>query len=199
MGIIDLESNGSKVLLLEEQFAIKEATMPTIRCTTKLLAVIDDSSLAESTGSTPSPLGDWYGNIFTIDRRKCIIFINESTLFVCLTIGVTKSDYRHIVPFFVDVLAQTLRNEGFNESDVALILSLHSDLTVGRTQNRSTIGSLNNRVLDTKHIIQYDGGLASCDDATVTHLLNVTPMGPIGYSNGLVQMQSFLAGLERSQ
>ena len=173
--------------------------MPTIRCTSKLLAGIDDSSLADSTGSTPSPLGDWYGNIFTIDRRKCIIFINESTLFVCLTIGVTKSDYRHIVPFFVDALAQTLRNEGFTESQVALVLSLHSDLTVGRTQNRSTIASLNNRVLDTKHIIWYDGGLASCDAATVTHLLNETPMRPVGYSNGLEQMKSFLAEFVRPQ
>lgn len=199
MGIIDLESNGSEILLLEEQFAIGEATMPTIRCTSKLLAAIDDSPLEDSTRSTPLPLGDWYGNIFTIDRRKCIIFINESTLFVCLTIGDTKSDYRHIAPFFVDVLAQTLRNEGFTEGEVALVLSLHGELAVGRTQNRSTIASLNNRVIDTKHIIQYDGGLANCDAATVTHLLNETPMRPIGYSNGLEEMKSFLAGFERPQ
>jgi hypothetical protein len=70
---------------------------------------------------------------------------------------------------------------------------------VGRTQNRSTIGSLNNRVLDTKHIIWYEGGLANCDAAAVTHALNETPMGPIGYSHGLEQMKSFLAGFERPQ
>jgi hypothetical protein len=26
--------------------------------------------------------GDWYGHIFTIERRKCVMVINEPTLFV---------------------------------------------------------------------------------------------------------------------
>ena len=64
--------------------------MPVIRCTSKLLAEIDDPPTADSAVVAPSLIGDWYGNIFTIERRKCILFINEPTLFVCLSIGVTK-------------------------------------------------------------------------------------------------------------
>ena len=81
--------------------------MPVIRCTTKLLAEIDDP--VDSTPSTPSPFGDWYGHLFTIDRRKCILFINEPTLFVCFASGVTKARYRQIVPFFRDVLKSSLQ------------------------------------------------------------------------------------------
>ena len=62
-------------------------------------------------------------------------------------------------------------------------------MAVGRTQDRSTIASLNNRVSNAKCIIQCDGGLGNCDVATLTHLLNNTPMKPIRYSSGLEQMK----------
>ncbi|MGD0900082.1 MAG: hypothetical protein ABR915_19785 [Thermoguttaceae bacterium] len=109
--------------------------------------------MAESSMPGPSPLGDWYGHLFTIERRKCILFINEPTLLVCLACGVVKADYRQIVPFFIKVLTWMLRNEMFSEDESGLILGLHKDLTVGRTLNRSTVGALNNRVANTKDMI----------------------------------------------
>lgn len=171
--------------------------MPVIRCTSKLLADIDDPPLADSTIPTPSPIGDWYGHIFTADRRKCVLFINEPTLFVCPAFGVVKSDYRHIAPFFLDVLARTLRIMLFPDNELAWLLSLHTDLTIGRTVNRSTVGSMNNRIADAKHIFQWQGGFGHCDTGTLTILLNRTPMKPIGYSNGLEQMRSLVAGAMR--
>ena len=110
--------------------------MPILRCTTKLLADIDDVPQAES---SPSPLGDWYGHLFTIDRRKCLMFINEPTLFVCPIFDVRKADYRDIAPLFRKVLAWALRETQFPEDDVAWILNLHEDLAIGRTVNRSTV------------------------------------------------------------
>ena len=163
--------------------------MPVIRCTSKLLDAIDDPPVADSTAVAPSPIGDWYGHIFTVERRKGILFINELTLFVCLAIGVTKLDYRRIVPFFFDLLGRTLHQEGFNEAEAAWILGLHKNMAIGRTLNRSTIASLNNRIGDTRCIIQYEGGLENCDVAVLAHLLNDTPMKPIGYSKGLEQMK----------
>lgn len=163
--------------------------MPVIHCTSKLLAEIDDAPLADSTVVALSPIGDWYCHIFTVERRKGILFINERSLFICLDIGVTKPDYRRIVPFFLDLLKRTLRQEGFGEKEVAWILDLHNDVTVDRTQVCSTIASLNNRIHDAKCIIQYKGGLDNCDIAALVHLLNDTPMKPIAYSKGLEQMK----------
>ncbi|MFH1921759.1 MAG: hypothetical protein ABIP48_17990, partial [Planctomycetota bacterium] len=129
--------------------------MPVIRCTSKLLADIDDPPLPDSSTPTRSPIGDWYGHIFTVDRRKCVLFINEPTLFVCPAFGVVKSDYRRIVPFFLDVLTWTLRNMLFPDNEVAWLLDHHTDLTIGRTVNRSTVGSMNNRIADAKHMFQW--------------------------------------------
>jgi hypothetical protein len=164
--------------------------MPVLRLTSKLLGEIDDPP---SSDSTSSPLGDWYGHIFTIERRKCIMFINEPTLFVCPALGVVKSEYRWIVPFFKEALTRALRIMQFSRSEVDWILAHHSELAIGRATNRSTMGSLNNRITDTKTLIPWLGGLETCDIGEVTRSLNETPMKPIGYSNGLERMRSVVA------
>jgi hypothetical protein len=163
--------------------------MPILRLTAKLLAEIDDQPSPDSVAD-PSPLGDWYGHIFTVERRKCVMFINEPTLFVCPALGVTKSDCRQIVSFFVGVLAQALRTMRFSAKEVDWILVKHKDIAIGRVTNRSTLGSLNNRIADTKAHFAWEGGLDICDIGDVTKWLNETPMKPIGYSNGLEQMRS---------
>jgi hypothetical protein len=163
--------------------------MPVLHLTSKILAEIDDRPLPDS-AATQSPLGDWYGHVFTIERRKCIVFINEPTLFVCPALGVVKSNYRQIMPFFVSVLAQALRTMSFSKAEVDWILGQHSEMTLGRATNRSTLGSLNNRIADARAHIAWDGGLSVSDIGSVTKWLNETPMKPIAYSNGLEQMRS---------
>ena len=165
--------------------------MPFLRCTSKLLADIDDSPSSDS--STPSPLGDWYGHLFSVQRRKCIIFINEPTLFVCPAFGLVKADYRRIVPFFLRVLTWTLRNLQFPDKAREWILGIHQDLSIGPTVNRSTVASLNNRVSNAKFTFQWQGGFGYCDTGDLTVLLNQTPMKPIGYSSGLEEMQEMVA------
>ena len=167
--------------------------MSTICCTSKLLAAIDDPPTATSTETAPTG-EDWYGQLFTVKRRKAILFIHERTLFVCLALGVLKSDYRRLAPFFLDLLGQTLRQEGFGDDETAWVLSQYKTMTIGRTKNRSTLGSLNNRIADAKYLIEYDGGLDHCDVPALVHRLNETPMGPIGYSSGLEEMRRLIDG-----
>jgi len=169
--------------------------MPILRCTTKLLAEIDDS--VNPMSPEPSPFGDWYGYIFSIDRRKCILFINEPTLFVCFAAGVNKAQYRNIAQFFIEVLKSALRTTSFTAKETEFILRFHVDLTIGKTINRSTMGSLNNRVTDTKCMVKYYGGIEDCKDETVTTSLNKTPMKAIGYLNGFEKMKCLVAELMR--
>ncbi len=163
--------------------------MPFLRCTSKLLADIDALPSKES---PVSPLGDWYGHLFTVDRRKCVMFINEPTLFVCPIFDVVKADYRDLAPLFRKVLAWTLLETTFPENDVAWILGLHEDLAVGPTVNRSTVASLNNRIANAKTIFHWQGGFGCCEISSLVVSLNQTPMKPIGYSNGLEQMQTLV-------
>ena len=168
--------------------------MPVIRCTAKLLAEIDDPVSPIIT--EPSPFGDWYGHLFSIDRRKCIIFINETTLFVCFASSVVKAQYRHIVPFFLEVLKSTLQNMPFTAKEMKCIMGFHNELSIGKTLSRSTMGSMNNRIIDAKCLIEYHG---QCDDESITTSLNKTPMKPIGYEFGLERVKSLVVELMKKK
>jgi hypothetical protein len=173
--------------------------MPVLRCTNRLLADIDDLPSPDFAHST-SPLGDWYGHIFAVERRKCVMFINEPTLFVCPAFGLVKAEYRDIAPFFREVLTWALRETLFFEDEVAWIVGLHKQLTVGHTVNRSTVASLNNRIAKAKATFQWQGGFGYCEVAALAVRLNQTPLKPIGYSNGYEQMRRLVDGcLKRTQ
>jgi hypothetical protein len=162
--------------------------MPLLRLTAKLLAEIDDQPSPDS-AATLSPIGDWYGHVFTVERRKCVMFVNEPTLFVCPALGVRKSDYRQIIPFFLGVLTQALRTMRFSEKEVDRILAMHKDIAIGRATNRSTLGSLNNRITDIRTHFAWHLGFEACDIGSVTKWLNKTPIKPVGYANGLERMR----------
>ena len=167
--------------------------MPVLRCTSKLLTDIDDSPLADVTPST-SPLGDWYGHslLLTAASASCS---STSRRCSCAPYLVSlKADYRDIAPFFREVLAWTLRVMLFPENQVAWIVELHRELTVGCTVNRSTLASLNNRIANAKTTFLWQGGFGCCHLADLTVLLNQTPMKPIGYSNGYEQMGKLVDG-----
>ncbi len=165
--------------------------MPILRLTSKLLSDIDDPPSPDNI-TTSSPLGDWYGHIFLIERKKCIVFINERTLFVSLACGVVKAEYRKIEPFFLQRLEVALRNEAFGQEQIDFILGLHKTVGIGKTQNRTIVGALNNRINDTKWILAVNGGFANCTCGEINAALNETPMKPIGFSNGLEEMRAFL-------
>ena len=163
--------------------------MPLLRLTAKLLAEIDAQPPPDSAAS-PSLIGDWYGHVFTVERRKCVMFINEPTLFVCPALGVRKSDYHQIIPFFLGVLTQALRTMRFCEKEIDWILAKHKDIAIGRATNRSMLGSLNNRITDIRTHFAWHLGFENCDIGSVTKWLNEAPMKPIVYANGLERMRS---------
>lgn len=168
--------------------------MPLIRCTARLLKELGRTGkeLTEQVpGSTP---GDWYAHLFFVERRKCLLFINEATLFVCVAFDVRKRDISDIFAMFRQLLSETLAQESFAPAEIEYLLQLHESLSLGKAQNRSVISSLNNRVGDLKFMVENRGGLGFCNPVELTHWLNETPMRPIGYANGLEMMRSILDG-----
>jgi hypothetical protein len=66
-------------------------------CTRKLLKELD-VPLVE-TDKIPLPtegLGNWYCNIIRIDRKKCLLFTNEKSLYTFLVPKVLKANLKNI-------------------------------------------------------------------------------------------------------
>ena len=113
--------------------------MVVLRCTQKLLVrlkQVGDLPLVEST----TRLGDWYGNILRIGRRQHLLFISErSRLPVILPIGEAK----RLGTVFPDAVSERLAIVGIAGRDISDERVRMSEITFGRTRNRSLLGTLN--------------------------------------------------------
>lgn len=47
-----------------------------------------------------SPLGNWNGNLFFVNHKKCLIFTNNQTAYSVVTLDVKKQDMSYVEPFF---------------------------------------------------------------------------------------------------
>ena len=97
-----------------------------IRCTQKLLKElsISNNQLAEIE-NTDSLLGSWYANIFTLDRRKTLIFMNERTLLSFIIYGIRKDNIKNFPVVFVNGIERVLAMEGVRQDIIDKILEQH--------------------------------------------------------------------------
>jgi len=74
-----------------------------IHCTKKLagrLPEVSPEPLVEA-----NPLGSWHANLYTIDRRNCILFCHDQTRFVLFMAGVKKEHFARLDFWFQDLFA----------------------------------------------------------------------------------------------
>ena len=74
--------------------------MTRIRCTQALLKILRIKPDETQDSLTSTPLGDWYAHLLWIERKKCILFTNEVTLFNFLALDVKKADLADMNTFF---------------------------------------------------------------------------------------------------
>ena len=69
-----------------------------LRCTSKVLKLLDlgPKDLAEIR-APDSLFGNWYVNLFVVDRRKTLLLMNERTLLSFVIYGVRKDNVKNMV------------------------------------------------------------------------------------------------------
>ncbi len=133
--------------------------MRLIRCTKKVLVEVGlpMNELCDS-DITQLPLGDWYANIIKVCRKKCIMFVNEITLFSFPVFGIPKSKMKNLADIFRTFLSEELRREGFEDSKIEKILQLYKDVGIGRCTNKSILGNMNDLAFHYKNMpINHEG------------------------------------------
>ena len=87
--------------------------MQLIRCTKKLQKEmgLKQSELCEEESSF-SYLGPWHANLIHIDRRKCVLFVNDKTLFNFIAPDVSRAQIRELDKLFKDYLLCVVADAG---------------------------------------------------------------------------------------
>lgn len=113
--------------------------MVVLRCTRKLLVRLkqpDDLPSVEST----TRLGDWYGNVLQLGRRQHLLFISERSR---LPVILPVRDAKRLPAVFPDAVCATLAVVGVASADIAEERARMSQVTFGRTRDRSLLGTMN--------------------------------------------------------
>ena len=128
-----------------------------------------------------SYLGPWHANLIHIDRRKCVLFVNDKTLFNFIAPDVSRVQIRELDKLFKGYLSCALADESFTEADRARILLEYDEVGYANTNSKSVLGSMNDLAFHYKYSILEAGGVHSYAVPEIIRRLNRMPMGSLKY------------------
>ena len=111
-----------------------------IHCTKKLatkLSAVSAEPLTEN-----NPLGSWHANLYTIDRRNCVMFCHDQTRFVLFMAGLKKDDFLNLDYWFQDLFANTLLKLDYDSDLIEKALALLTPSQFDTHCDRSVQGSM---------------------------------------------------------
>ena len=164
--------------------------MAILRCTKKLLTELK-AKPSEGTVSS-NEVGSWHANLLRIDRRKCILFTNDATLYSFLVPGLKKPQFENVREVFGQNLFKNLLWENFPQNQIEIVLDEHREIIIAKTNNRSVLGSMNDLTFQLKYRIGAKGGLANVDLAELNHELNRIPMSALKEIYGIDELRKLL-------
>ncbi|GMR18752.1 MAG: hypothetical protein BMS9Abin33_1193 [Gammaproteobacteria bacterium] len=137
-----------------------------IHCTQKLAKKLPDVS-KETYGET-SPLGSWHANLYTIDRRLCVLFCHDATRYTVFIPGLCKPQFVELGRWLQEAFLASLAYMGVEDSTVR-----RAELALGAVRfdtctNRSVLGSLNQMKF------MLDARVTEVEDVMLLNPLSVT-------------------------
>jgi len=158
-----------------------------IHCTQKLLAKIPDRLI------DPSASGEsWHANLLRFDRRKCVLFTHDASLYSVFVPGLKKAEFEQLDELFGQRLFKALVWDEFPQTQIERMLDACRVIRFTRSNNRSVLGSMNDIRFQLGWQLEHDGGLAGVDLGHLHHGLNRTPFGAIGYGYPVERLQEYL-------
>jgi len=150
-----------------------------ICCTKKLLSELKKNPGKEDT--IIDSFWSWHANIFYIERRKCVLVTNDTTLFTMLIPALKKPDFQSFHFIFGQHLFKNLLHEKIPQKQIETILSECENIQYKKTNNRSVLGSMNELKFQLEYHIEAEGGLERTDIFKSNHRLNRTIMSSVKY------------------
>ncbi len=158
-----------------------------IHCTQKLLAEIPGGLI------DPSVSGEsWHANLLRIDRRKCVLFTHDKTLYSVFVPGLKKAEFEQLDEVFGQHLFKALMWDEFPQTQIEQMLEACRVIRFTRFSSRSVLSSMNDIRFHVGLRVEQGGGLASVDLAELHHKLNRIPFAAIGYRYPVERLREYL-------
>jgi hypothetical protein len=106
-------------------------------------------------------IDDWYANVLTIERRKCLLMVHADTLFAVLDSDVRVAQLDDLGLYVATLVVDGLASEGL--AGTVLGPTDPSSVRVANTASRSVLGHLNEMAFEVEHLVASSGGLRLTD------------------------------------
>jgi len=122
-----------------------------LHCTRKLLLALGEPL----TKDLPDldPLDSWHANLFHWERRKCVMLVNDRTLFPVLLFGVKKPQLLDLPHAFTERFCSLLHERKVPAYIIDHVHRLYSETHLTTTSDRSVAGSLNQFIHELKWVV----------------------------------------------
>jgi len=169
--------------------------MAILRCTKKLLSEL--KLKPSDSMQQPNEFSSWHANLLRIDRRKCVLFTHDTTLYSFFVPGLKKSDFKNIREVFRQNLFKSLMAENLPQKHIEIFLDDIREIEISKTNNRSVLGSMNDLTFQLKYQIADEGGLLNTDIMKLNHDLNRIPMSAVEERYSIYELRKLLTKLSR--
>jgi hypothetical protein len=132
-------------------------------CTKKITDLLGVKPAPYISDSDTTILGPWYANLFLVERKKCLIFVNARTLLSFVVVNQTKRDIMQIDEMFRRHLFTRLRAESVNRETIKKIMEDYEMITLCKTADRGILGAMNDLVFRFRVHCEMEEGLAYID------------------------------------
>jgi len=137
-----------------------------------------------------SYLGSWHANLIYIDGKKCLLFVNDKTLFNFIVPDISRAQIRGLSNIFKFTLECVLSTEGVPERAKTKIMSECESIQYANSNNKSVLGSMNDLAFNYKYHIQSEGGVHSYAVPSIIKKLNHMPMGALDYMSPIEALKA---------
>jgi hypothetical protein len=132
-----------------------------------------------------SKIGDWNGHLFSLEGKKCLIFMNNKTCYTLLMTIIYKKHVKALANVFKERLIHQLDHDvKITESQETKIRVEAANIVFAPSNNDKKIaGTINSFVEAIKFKCAADGGLEHWHDVTENAILNTSLVGTKIHTN----------------
>ncbi len=119
-----------------------------IQCTKKLREEMEfQTGALEDPPAEREPLFCWHANLITLQRKKTVVLINDSSKYIIVLFGLNKTDFQemgnHIRHGMREAFREEFIAEDIIEQYIQTAMPRPGQITCTRTKNRSLVARLN--------------------------------------------------------
>lgn len=156
--------------------------MSRIYCTKKLQSFVGQVDEKLPSDVNEISINDWNAHLFFLDKRKCLVFVNNLTFYTIFLTDLLKKDLKNIDIIFKERLQEQLINDRILENS-ELTESVFTDLKIiffKTNNNKKVIGRINDFVEIFKVHCSYKyGSLNKMNIVFENGIINKTPTGKL--------------------